>query len=258
MEQRDIENIPAGRLTVDPSIQRHTDVNRVDKMAANFDPDALGVLTVSRRDNGTYHVVDGAHRLAAAKIAKGDDFELPCHVFAGLNIESEARLFRLLNATAKVDVLPLFRIRLVEREATAVAIRDIMEENGWKLGDPSGNTRDGLFAVAAIERLYRRDPEALSKSLATIVRAWGTDQPAGDGRLVEGIGWVFQRYGNAVDVGELVAKLSVAGTPGQMLGRARTLRSVINCSVPGAVAEIVVEIYNKQRRTRALPPWRSS
>lgn len=259
MEPRDIEKIPASRLIVDPNIQRDLEVGRVEKMTKDFDPDALGVLTVSKRADGTFHIIDGQHRAEAAKIAKGETFPLPCQVWTGLSVESEARMFRLLNNTAKVDALPLFRVRLVEGEDTAVAINEIIEENGWKLASTTGNPRNGLVAVAVLERLYRRNPEALSKALATVIRAWGSDRPANDGRLIEGIGWLYHRYGAAVDVAELVPKLSMyAGGPGNFIGRARTLRDALGVSLPSAVAEIAVEVYNKGRRTRALPPWRSS
>lgn len=191
--------------------------------------------------------------------AHGEAYEVPCRVFRSLTIEAEARMFRLLNNTAKVDALALFRVRLVEGEETAVAINAIAEGNGWKMADQYGNPRNGLAAVAAMERTYRRDPEALTRSLATIVRAWGNEAPANDGKLIEGFGLLYQRHGESAEVTEMVAKLSpYPGGPGALLGRAKGLRDLIGVTIPHAVAEILVEVYNKGRRTRALPPWRSA
>jgi len=258
MEQRDIEYLPVARLIVDPTVQRATDPLRVGRMAADFDEDALGVLTVSHRKNGTYHIIDGAHRTGAAKLAKGEDYEVPCTVWRGLSIEAEARMFRLLNNTRKVDALPLFRVRMTEGEETAVTINMIVEEAGWKISTTTG-ALNGLNAVAVLERLYRLDPDALGRALATLARAWGTDGPAGDGRLIEGIGLLFHRYGTAVEPDELARKLApVGGGPGAFLGRARQMRDLVGYSLPNAVAEIAVETYNKGRRTRVLPPWRSA
>jgi hypothetical protein len=249
-----LEHIPVGKLMVDLSVQRNLDSKKVERIAGEFDPDALGALTVSRRKGGLY-VIDGQHRAAGARQAKGDDFPVPCQVFRGLSVEAEARMFRMLNNTTKVEALTLFRVRLVEGETSAVEVNRILEAAGWKLADK--NLNRGLRCVAAMERIYRRDADALARALEVIVRAWGTDDPAGDARIVEGLGLLLARYGDAVDIGELASKLSASGTPSALLGRARTLRELTRSTVVGALAEVVVEVYNAKRRTRALPPWRS-
>lgn len=260
MEPRDIEYIPISRLLVDSNVQRERSEHRVTRIADNFSEDALGTVTVSRRANGSYHIIDGQHRTEAARLARGESFPMPCRVFHGLSIEAEARMFRLLNDTVKVDALPLFHVRVVEGESVAVHIAGIADENGWKIATRTSGAAGYLHCVAALERLYRRDPEALSKALATVIRAWGTEPPSGDGRLIEGIGLVYHRYGTAVDVSELVPKLAgYPGGPGKLLGAARGLRELIRgVSLIQGVAEIVVEVYNKSRRTRALPSWRSA
>jgi hypothetical protein len=73
-----------------------------------------------------------------------------------------------------------------------------------------------------------------------------------------GIGSVFIRYGDAVDTADLTKKL--AGYPGgaaHVLGDARGLKQYHGGSVATNVAEVVVSLYNRQRRSRALPDWRS-
>ena len=115
------------------------------------------------------------------------------------------------------------------------------------------------WAQRKFKRLHRRDPEALQKSVSTVARAWGHDAPANDGRLIEGIGLVFARYGAAIEVADLVPRLaSFGGGPGALLGKAKGLSQMIGCQQAQAVAEIVVETYNRARRTRALQPWRTS
>lgn len=251
----ELKPLTVGSLIVDIDVQRTLDTRRVDKIAGELNMDALGTITVSHRTNGSYHIIDGQHRVSAVRLINGDDEKILCRVFTGLAVEEEAEMFRLLNNTAKPQALDLFRVRIVEREEAAVAIYAIISRHGWQLG--AGATAN-LAAVSAIERLWRRDADALDKAVATVTRAWGRDAPANDGRLIEGIGLVFARYGAAVEVTGLVSRLSsFSGGPGGLLGKAKGLQDMLGGTQPNAVAEIVVETFNRNRKTRALQPWRS-
>jgi hypothetical protein len=252
----DLRPVSASQLIVDPDVQRALDMRRVNDIAENLNFDALGTVTVSHRQNGSYHIIDGQHRVQAVRLVGGDDEKLLCRVFSGLTLAEEAEMFRLLNNTAKPQAADLFRVRVVEGDPDAVAIVQIIKRHGWSVGFG----REGaIAAVAALERTYRRNPDALDHAVASITRSWGHGTPGNDGRLVEGIGMVYARYGSAVQVADMVPRLaSFAGGPGALLGRAKGLQEMIGGNQPNAVAEIVVETYNRGRRTRALQPWRAS
>jgi hypothetical protein len=257
MHSPDLRPLAVSSLIVDPEVQRSLDVRRVEKIAADLSHDALGTITVSHRANGSYHIIDGQHRVSAVRLAEGDSGEVMCRVFQKLTVEEEAAMFRLLNATAKPGALDLFRIRVVEREEVAVHINDMLDRNGFRLGL---STDGSVFAaVAAAERIYRQDPNALEWTLSTIVRAWGRDGAAADGRIVSGLGMVYIRYGTAVDPASMADKLArFAGGPAGLIGKSRGLRDIISGPVGSAVSEIIVETYNRSRKTRALPPWRTT
>jgi len=256
MHSPDLRPLAVSSLIVDPDVQRTLDTRRVNAIAESLNMDALGIITVSRRKNGSYHIVDGQHRVAAVRLAGGDDEKVMCRVFEKLSLADEAVMFRLLNNTAKPMAVDLFRVRVVEGDPDAVRIVDIAREYGWKIAQ---QTHGGaIAAVAALERVYLRDPDALSKALGVITRAWGHEPPANDGRIIEGVGLVFARYGAAIEVADLAPRLSsFAGGPGALLGKAKGLRDMIGGTQTNAVAEVVVETYNRARRTRALPPWRT-
>lgn len=257
MHNPDLRPLAVSELIVDPDVQRSLDNARVSKIADALSLDALGTVTVSHRKNGTYHIIDGQHRVAAVRLAGGENDKVMCRVFDGLTLAEEAEMFRLLNNTAKPQAIDLFRVRVVEGDPAALEIVAILREHGWKIAQ---QTHGGaIAAVAAMERIYRRDPNALSRAVSTVARAWGHDTPANDGRLIEGIGLVYARYGAAVDVSDVVPRLaSFAGGPGAFLGKAKGLSQLIGCQQPQAVAEILVEVYNRSRRTRALQPWRTT
>lgn len=252
MPSPEVRSIPLKALAVDPDVQRSLDNRRVDKMAADFNENALGVITVSHRGRGIFYVVDGQHRIAAARLVKGDDWKITARVFENLSIEEEAAMFRALNNTAKVGALDLFRVRVIEGEKTAVYMSEMFTRHKFTIGPTA------FAAVSAAERIYNRDPMALERTLALIARAWGREGAATDGRIVEGVGLVFARYGDTIDADSLGDRLARNSDAASLLGRAHTYRDIIKRNVPQCVAEIVVEIYNKQRSTRALPAWRSS
>jgi hypothetical protein len=156
-----------------------------------------------------------------------------------------------------VFYIDLFRVRLVEGDPTALAINDLLDRHGWK---PAASTGTGNFgAVQTVERIYLSEPAAAERAIATLTRAWGHDPNGADGRVFEGLGLLFLRYGDAVDVEALVEKLSkYPGGPGRLLGAARGLREMVGSTVSRSVAEIVVGLYNQRRRTKALAPWRAS
>lgn len=258
MHKADLKQMTVSSLIVDPDVQRNLDIRRVNKIVEEFNADALGTLTVSHRASGAHHIIDGQHRAAAVRVIGGDDKKVLCRIFNGLTIQEEAEMFRLLNNTAKPQVLDLFRVRVVEGEPTAVAITEILAGHGWTVGFGSSHTKTMLAAVSAVERVYRLDPTALERALGTATRAWGHDAVCADGRLVEGLGLVYYHYDNALDPTELTARLArYAGGPAALLGKARGLKEMVGGSVPNSVADIIVEVYNRARRTKALPPWRS-
>lgn len=256
MRKPELKQLPVQDLIVDPNVQRALDRSRASRIAEELDMHAIGVITVSRRTNGSYHVVDGQHRVEALRLAGGDNEKVTCRIFDGLTIEGEAKLFRLLNNTTKLQAIDKFRVRVVEGEPTAVDISQILAAHGWKVNLQS--TAGYFSAVAAAERIYLRDRDAFERTIVTVTRAWGHDAAAVDGRLVEGIGLVYARYGDALGDADLVEKLArYPGGPGHLLGNARGMKDLMRITLVVAVADIVVELYNKGRRTRAVPPWRS-
>lgn len=255
MPQYEITWIPASKLSVDPTLQRSLDHRRVARIAAEFDLEAVSVLTVSLRDDGTYHIADGMHRAAAAVLAMGEDVELPCKVHFGLGTEGEAKQFRIANNTKKPQAVDAFRIRVVEGDPTATGIDRIVRTVGWEVR--ASRSGEGSFlAVAAAERVFRLDPAAVGKALFTIGAAWGYGDA--DNRVFEGLGLLYARDGDAVNVSDMVDRLKTkSGGQKSVLMDAHFLANLKKMTVVQAVAEVLVDLYNFRRKTRGLPPWRS-
>lgn len=254
MNEPEILLVDPAELSVDPQVQRTIDTTRVKHIADRYDPTALGVLKVSRRPDGTMVVLDGQHRLAAVK-AVDPDRKLRCEVYTDLSLTQEARAHLQGNDTRRPQAIDLFKVRVTAGNETAVAITTMLAKYGWRVRLGAG---EGDFAaVVGLERVWRTSATAAEAAIKTATEAWGNDPAGAAGALIEGLGLFHLRYGQQVNMGDLVGRLKkYAGGPGALIGKARGLRDMRGGTMPKAVGEIVYETYNARRRTTPLEPWR--
>lgn len=259
-----LEDVPLAKLTVDPDVQRALDKLRVDQLAKTFRWPALGALKVSHREDGTYHVVDGQHRMHAAIAAGFAEADAPCLVYSGLTTVEEAELFRLFNDAKKVLPVYKFRVRVVEGDPVAVALNTILERHGWRVEQAK---YAGTFAaVSALESVYRgklNGPGDAGTVCDTLIRviteAWGHDATGVRSEVIGGVGAVLLRYNTRVDLPKLVRELAQhpSGAAG-LIGKAKGLRDYRGGKLSDALAEVVVGMLNKGKRSASrLPEWRS-
>jgi hypothetical protein len=256
------EWISVGDLEVDNRVQRdHLDLRKVERIKANFNPGALGILTVSRRNRVTNIVLDGMHRKQAVAELTDGMGKMLCHVFTGLTLAEEAQMFLDLNAGSQPNLLDKFKARLWAEDPVAVDINRILRGYGWDLGPTK--RQGSIAAPGAIERIYRRsllreeEPNALQMAVLTVTRAWGTGEPgAVRGELLEGIAAMYSRYGDKLDVDTLIKVLGrYKGGPVNVYADAQQLAALKKTSMSMAVAERVVDEYNKGRKSRSLTQW---
>lgn len=249
--------IPARLITVDNLVQRSLDRLRVDKIVETFKPEALGTIVLSHRADGTYHCIDGQHRVAAQMIKDGEA-EMLATVWSNLTRAEEAAMFRLLNNTRPVGVLDRFRVRVAEGDEVAVTITKMLNGLGWSV---ETSKRDGAFAAAAaIENAWYRggaDPAGMARAVIEIpTQAWGHNAHGVRREMIDGLSLLLARYGEAVDRPKLIKELSLfpGGALG-LIGRAKSLRDIRGGRNGDAMAEILVGLLNKGRRVKLLPPW---
>jgi hypothetical protein len=226
-------------------------------MVANMDLDAIGSLCLSLRSDGSYACIDGQHRVEMLRAYGGfETTEVQSEVYKGLTVAEEAAMFRLRNNRIPVSRLGLYHARLAEKDPGALGIQKILSNLGWKVSIGKG---DGIVrAIETIEAIYAKDPGALAKVITTITKAWGNNSAGGQRGIIAGLGLIYLRYGDQIDVNNFAERLaSMPGGPDTLAGRARGLRDHYRSSLPQAMAELLVGEYNKRRTTTALAPWRS-
>jgi len=165
-------------LKVDSAYQRAIDSpasqRLIKEVASNWDWGLCSVLTVSDRGDDGLFVVDGQHRLHAAKL-RSDIPHLPCVTAKLSSQKEEAQLFVSVN-TARKTITPLdrFHARCIAGDKETLEIARLVAEAGLRVGKSPYKIGDGEITEApTMMRVYRDYGAALfSASLVNMAEAW--------------------------------------------------------------------------------------
>jgi hypothetical protein len=254
------KSVSLDAVIVDQRVQRTEgpDQRRVDKMASMFNPDALGVLILSEREDGTLVCLDGMHRCLSARKA-GHTALMEAKVFTGLTLAEEASLFLLYNDKKDPSAVSKFNTRVVAEDPVAQDIDRIIRSHGWRVAT---STHPGCInAINKAEDVYRTGagsvangvhPEILDRVLSIITAAWGHDQHGVHQAILAGMGQVIGRFGTKVDSDKMIAE--IRGTrPETIIGSARSMAGVQRTSVSAALARDLARMHDNRRRKNLLP-----
>jgi len=251
------EWLPVGDLAVDPKYQRCLDRRGVDKIAREFDPDLVGVFTISRRDSGEEVILDGQHRQAAILDLWGEHERVPCQVFHGLSREREAKLFADMNVKrVRPHTVDVYIALLAAKDPETVAIDRIIRKNGLAV---NRNLRraGAIRSPETLRRIFKgAGPEILDRTLDLLVKAGHADEEPLAGEVILGTAVVLSRYAHVIDEKRLY-KILEANPSRRLLAAARTLRIEVRVEgdVGTAVARIVWDRYNRGRRVAGRVLW---
>lgn len=179
-----LEQIPVGRLSVDPSYQRATDSEASRRiivgMVKRWDWSLCQPLVVARRPEGDLFILDGQHRHAGA-LERGDIHFLPCVVLSSLGLEEEARTFVELNTRRqKLTQAEVFHGMLAAGDPEAKAVADIISQTGWHVrkGSNTAVYKPGdLECAPALVKIYKRKGDAPVRFALSSLRAAYPETP---------------------------------------------------------------------------------
>lgn len=224
----------------------------IEEIAANFDPDKLGMLTVSERD-GVYWVVDGGHRLNALLKMGYEDQMIQCWVYTGKDEESEADLFLDLNNVRVVSAMDKFKVAVVAGRPMESHVDEIARTEGLSIGTHESST--SIRCVSALLKVYEAGgPKVLERTLQIVRDAYG--RAGFRARVVEGVGMFVAAYENTFDQPRAVSKLArkMGGVNG-LVNQAAVVRATYGVSTAVGVAAAVVDTYNQGRGGGKLTGW---
>lgn len=258
------EWIRAKDLEIDPAVQRdRLDDKKVEKIKRDFNKNALGIISVSRRNDVTQVIIDGWHRWRAIMELTDGTGLILCHVYEGLTPAQESQIFLDINYGNKPDALDRWRQELRAGAPVAVEVDKLTKAFQWEV---SRNPGDGVIqAVGAVNRIYTRseqrekEPNTLLLTLKLITAAWGHNRDGAAAVMLEGISAFLSEHYERLDWDDLEHKLKgYAGGPYALHQNATALASHKRTKVSMAVSEILTDLYNKNKPRgsgRALPVW---
>lgn len=148
--------VAVSSIAVDESYQRALKVSRVRKIAREFDWARFSAVTLARRADSGYDVVDGQHRVEAIR-RRGDIRRIPCVIFEPSDPNSPqeaASAFLGINRErGGVAALDRHRAALVAQDEMALEISAACAHYGIEI---KASTESGqIAAVSALEEVYR-------------------------------------------------------------------------------------------------------
>lgn len=247
--------LTVGRLNLAENFRPVTQ-SRVNKIANNFDPDAVGTIVVSQRSPSDIAVLDGQHRCHAFMKMGWEDQKVPCLIHMGLTRADEARIFRELNDNrTKPLPIDLYEARRVEGDPLAKDIDRILEQHDLAIARGAGFGR--VQAVSTVVTIFRKaGEEILDQTLAVLTRAWGNNSTSYQQNVLMGVALLLRRNPK-LDKERLAKKLS-STTPKAIVLKARTLKETISATNLdyGPMPTVLTGLYNERiTAAKRLPAW---
>jgi hypothetical protein len=190
-----IEWIFTNDLSVDETYQRRTDNEAsrrlIASIAAKFDWRLFGVLTVSRRPDGSMKVIDGQHRWTGASM-RGDIDQVPCCLSRFETPEEEAKLFIVANRARKpMNRLDDFHAALAAADDDALEILRLVIEAGLKVARNTSSSAwepgEIAFTAAIARSLRLHGPAIVSAALTNIAEAFPGQKLTHGGSIFNGL-----------------------------------------------------------------------
>lgn len=244
--------VPIDKMKVNPLAQRELNQARVDRLAADFDLDQIGVPVVNHRE-GTFHIIDGQHRIEALKAMGWGDQQIQCWCYEGLSSSEEAEVFLKRNDVLAVDAMAKYRTGVEAGRADETDIDRIVRANQLVVSKDA--LPGAIRAVGTLRRVYRRsDGTTLGRTLRIVRDAYG--DPGLEAAVIDGIGLLCQRYNGDLNDGDAVKRLAAAnGGVNGLLNAAEVIRRKTGNQKGHCVAAAAVEIINRGRGGKKLPSW---
>ena len=237
-----IRMIPVGALQMS-GYQRPTNTAQVEKIATHFDEAKLGLPIVSER-GGQYHLLDGAHRVAALR--RIGYTHAMCNVLTGLTYQDEADYFRTQNQnTRPLTKYNLFKAGLEAGDEECVQIDRIVRANGFTVG-MSSRGFDNIAAIYALTTIYSvYGAQTLDETLRLLRATWPGINNVTKREFLVGVAEFVHRFGAAEFVERMQLRDITTIWHDYLAETSRSSRSTADPSMRKAFCRALVRHYNK-------------
>ena len=233
---------------------------RLDKLIAEYDPEAIGLVLLSMRDTNPvrYAIIDGHHR-AEATLAKGIT-TLDALVYIDLTREDEARLYRRFGDYLKQTARDRWAAAVIEHHPETLALQKIVESHGLYIIVTGGQSTHGIQAVEGVMGVARdHGPQILSDTLAFLVESFPNDEKAFTATMLRGTAAFLVRYQNHPKFlrNRLVGRLQAKGGRAALTSRGHYIQSMERVGPQHALGMAYLYFHNRGNQTNLLPEWQA-
>ncbi|MCJ9428567.1 DUF6551 family protein [Kordiimonas marina] len=254
--------MPLPILAIDASYQRDAASRRssalINRIADGFDWSQLQPLVVAERPDGTYFVVDGQHRLAAAEKCGVD--KLPCYIVPATALSAEANSFVGINKN-RVNITPLqvYHAELAAGDPAAMQVAEIAQEAGVTI--PKNPTVVGpqndrvtppkvLTCISRLKKcLLTFGADAVKDAMIALVEAGDDHSNYLGASFLEGVVMIYARHGfnGVLDPDRLIETIAERDDDGWKEA-CQNLRSFEPVNVSAGYAKVIGKAYDKNLR----------
>lgn len=185
--------IDKNELQIDHDYQREKVIQeKVREIQSNWSWAGCGCILVAMRQDGTFWVFDGQHRVLAAR-NRSDITTLPCLVFEVDSKTQEAAGFLVSNTQRKpVTAIAKFKAMVMTGDSAAMAVRRILDELGMEISDNPHGSRQ-IKCVYNCLKHAAVNPDILSAALDASLLLEGDEPVHRD--MLDGFVWIERKYG---------------------------------------------------------------
>lgn len=178
-----MDQVFAGDINVDHEVQRELNSGHVYTIRKNMDQAAMGVIYLSKRSDGSYHCLDGQHRVWAMR-ELDPTFIFNALVYENLTLEREAELFIRFNEGRKaVGTYDKFIMHLKFGDQPHTSISDMLHSRGLEVGRVASANRIGAVGKL-VDVANEFNLEVLDLTIAILSTAWSRDKDTWRSELI--------------------------------------------------------------------------
>jgi hypothetical protein len=240
--------VPAG-------YQRGTKAAQVKKIIAKFNEAKLDALVVSLQSDGTYHIIDGAHRAEALR--QMGHSHASARILTGLTYEQEAELFASQDEdTRRLSTLDLYKSGIIAQRDDCLHIEKILRDNGFQIG--KGRDGKSISAVLTLQSILEEyGDKVLDETLCLIANTWSGLPKVTTRDYLMGIAEFVKRYGMRDFSERLKERYAVVCYEYAEVVRRRALLVNTPATIRRNFCRVLVEQYNKGLRSnqKAYLKW---
>lgn len=246
--------VKIGLISSDSYYQRKL-TPTVKAIASDFDWNKFRPVVLSRRDDGSYWVMDGQHRTQGAFLALGAEEVIPAIVYYGLTRKEEAEMFaHQYDNVRQLTKGEFFKAELFAGNEDIRKFKEATEAEGIECDFSRRSKGDGYIVCygAAFDVFTKVGEIPYRNALSVLVDAWNGEATSLSANFVRAMSLFLSTYSNEIQTKAL--KLKDLADALKNVSPKEIEREAKLSRVGGVTryAKQFLRVYNKRRTTRRL------